>query len=303
MHRPHCHGDQAGQEDIKSILGFAEGSEFVASFNRPNLFLAAQPRTDGLGQVLAFLNGRRDQAGIIYCHTRKDVDILAEQLRQAGWAALPYHAGLEDGVRREHQRRFSRDEAQVMVATIAFGMGINKSNIRFIVHAALPENLENYYQQIGRAGRDGLRADCLLLWATKDVHTIRYFIDEGPESERAGKGARLQAMLRYARAVGCRRVPLLSYFGEAAPDGCSMCDNCAAHSGESQVETVDVTALARLFLECVLKTGETFGAAHITDVLRGSRARRSSSGSTTGLPSTAKAAAARHASAASSASS
>ena len=259
------------QEDIEQILGFDAANEFVASFNRPNLFLAAQARTDGLNQILAFLGSRRDESGIIYCHTRKDVELLAEQLARAGWSALPYHAGLEDAARREHQRRFSRDEAQIIVATIAFGMGINKSNVRFILHAALPENIENYYQQIGRAGRDGLRADCLLLWGARDIHTIRHFIDAGPEAERPGKEARLQAMLRYAQANGCRREPLLAYFGETAPEKCDLCDNCQSVSIGAEVETVDVTNSARLFVECVKQTGETFGPAHITDILRGSR--------------------------------
>jgi ATP-dependent DNA helicase RecQ len=262
------------QADIEQVLGFGEANEFVASFNRPNLFLAVQPRTDTLGQALAFLNEHRDQSGIIYCHTRKDVETLAAQLRHASWSALPYHAGLDDDTRREHQRAFSRDEALIMVATIAFGMGINKSNIRFILHVALPENLENYYQQIGRAGRDGLPADCLLLWAQRDLHTIRHFIEEGPLAERPGKEARLQAMIRYAQAPGCRRVPLLSYFGETAPDSCDMCDNCLTSRAGAGVETVDMTAPARLFVECVRQTGETFGPAHIVDVLRGSRSQR-----------------------------
>lgn len=260
---------QRVQEDIKHILGFGAGNEFVAGFNRPNLYLAAAPRTDALPQILAFLSAHREQSGIIYCHTRKDVEVLAEQLKLKGYAALPYHAGLADGVRREHQRRFARDKAEIMVATIAFGMGINKSNIRFILHAGLPENLENYYQQIGRAGRDGLRADCLLLWGQKDIHTIRHFIDEGPESERPGKEARLQAMLRYAQTPGCRRVPLLAYFGETAADRCETCDNCA-QAGAASIEMMDVTEPARLLAECVRQTGEVFGATHLTDVLRGS---------------------------------
>jgi ATP-dependent DNA helicase RecQ len=261
------------QEDIKQILGFGDANSFVAGFNRPNLYLAAQPRTDGLSQMLAFLKAHPGQSGIIYCQTRKAVDLVTEQLVQAGHDALPYHAGLEDALRRDHQRRFSRDETQVMVATIAFGMGINKSNIRFILHMALPENLENYYQQIGRAGRDGLHADCLLLWAAKDIHVIRHFIDEGPESERRGKEERLRAMLAYAQATGCRRVPLLAYFGEKAPDACNMCDNCVAAAGATGQATVDVSGSARLLVECVRITGGRFGAEHVVQVLRGSRAR------------------------------
>ena len=144
-----------------------------------------------------------------------------------------------------------RDETQIIVATIAFGMGINKSNVRFILHAALPENLENYYQQIGRAGRDGLRADCLLLWGRRDIHTIRHFIDEGPESERPGKEARLQAMLRYAQATGCRRDPLLAYFGETAPDSSATCATTAGRGTRRGGRDGRHDRPARLFVECV----------------------------------------------------
>ncbi len=146
------------QEDITKILGFGDSNRFIASFNRPNLFLETRPRVQGISQILTFLDLHKDQSGIIYCQTRHDVDSLTEQLTHEGLQAVPYHAGMDDATRREHQRRFSRDETPIIVATIAFGMGIDKSNVRFILHAALPKNLESYYQEIGRAGRDGLRA-------------------------------------------------------------------------------------------------------------------------------------------------
>ena len=238
------------QEDIKQILGFGAGNEFVAGFNRPNLYLAAQPRTDGLDQILAFLDAHRDQSGIIYCHTRKEVEMLAEKLRQRGvvCAALPCRPG--GRVRREHQRRFSRDEAQIMVATIAFGMGINKSNIRFILHAALPENIENYYQQIGRAGRDGLRADCLLLWGART--STRSATSSTRGRNRSGR----------ARKRGCRRCCGMRRRPAAAAFLCSLLRRDRARScvdvrqlrGRCQanrVETVDVTEQARLLVECV----------------------------------------------------
>jgi RecQ family ATP-dependent DNA helicase len=214
------------QDDIKDVLGFGASNTFVASFNRPNLSLRVEPRLDRLTQIMAFLDGHQEEAGIIYTNRRRDAELLAAQLTQLGRPALPYHAGMDDASRRAHQRRFTRDEAQIIVATIAFGMGINKSNVRFILHTALPENLENYYQQVGRAGRDGLPAECLLLWGKQDIMVIRKFIRESAPEEQPGKEARLQAMLRYAEREGCRRAPLLAYFGEKISGNCGACDHC-----------------------------------------------------------------------------
>jgi ATP-dependent DNA helicase RecQ len=259
------------RRDIQQRLGFRDENAFLASFDRPNLFLEVQPRTNGLAQMLAFLDVHRDQSGIIYCGTRDGVDRLAAQLAAHGWSVLPYHAGLDDEARRRNQDLFSRDRVPIIVATIAFGMGINKSNVRFVAHHNLPKDLESYYQEIGRAGRDGLRADCLLLHSRSDMQTIYRFIEEGASAERAGRHARLQAMTRYADARGCRRAQLLAYFGETAAE-CGFCDNCLSAAGE--VTRIDVTAPARLFLTCVQGTGEIFGAGHIVDVLRGSRGQR-----------------------------
>ena len=174
-------------------------------------------------------------------------------------------------MRRRNQELFSRDHTPIIVATIAFGMGINKSNVRFVVHFNLPKDIESYYQEIGRAGRDGLRADCLLLYSRSDMQTIYRFIEEGAATERAGRHARLQAMSRYAEAAGCRRVQLLAYFGEVS-EPCGFCDNCLAARGETV--QVDVTDAALKFLGTVHRTGEVFGAGHIIDVLRGSRSQR-----------------------------
>lgn len=268
------------REDIAAQLGFGAANTFVASFNRANLFLAVQRRRDGLQQVLDFLQAHPDQSGIIYCSTREQVDNLAAQLQAQGWPALPYHAGMDTADRLRHQRRFSTDDAPIIVATIAFGMGIDKSNVRFILHYNLPKNIEGYYQEIGRAGRDGLPADCLLLFSQQDVGTIHYFINQGAESERAGALARLEALLRYVDAGDCRRRPLLAYFGEPFADAsCGMCDNCrAAERVAERVETgqpppagEDVTLLAQKFLSCVLRTGQMFGIEQIIKVLRGSR--------------------------------
>ncbi len=260
------------QRDIQQTLGMRAENVFIASYNRENLFLAVQPRHSGVKQVLAFLAAHRGQAGIIYCSTRRQVDDLTARLKAQGWTALPYHAGLDDDTRRRNQELFSRDKAPIIVATIAFGMGINKSNVRFVLHYNLPESLEHYYQEIGRAGRDGLRADCLLLHSRADLVTRSRLIDDGAASERAGRQARLQAMVRYAEATGCRRVPLLAYFDEEpAQAACDFCDNCLTGRAE-ETGWEDVTAAAQTFLACVQHTGQMFGPAHIVNVLRGSRA-------------------------------
>jgi ATP-dependent DNA helicase RecQ len=259
------------RDDIRRLLSITAEGEFVASFNRPNLFLAVEPRHDALSQVLGFLEDRRGLAGIIYCGTRKQADELCAALNANGWPALPYHAGLEDGMRHHNQERFLHEDAPLMVATIAFGMGINKANVRFVVHAHLPKDLESYYQEIGRAGRDGLRADCLLLYSRGDAMVHRHFINQGTECERSGREARLQALMRFAEARDCRRKPLLAYFGEALRQPCGHCDNCVQ---TVKGDPTDATAAAQQFLSCVKLTGQSFGPAHIIAVLRGSRAEK-----------------------------
>ena len=261
------------QNDIRTTLGIPQQTTFVAGFDRPNLFLEVAPRGKALDQLLQVIGEHPDQSGIIYCSTRDQVDTLVAQLAAKGVRALPYHAGLNDTIRRENQRLFQRDEVPLIVATIAFGMGINKPNVRFIAHHSLPDCVETYYQQVGRAGRDGLRSDCLLLFSRGDVGTIHHFIQQSNPAEQQGKIARLQAMLRYAGATGCRRVPLLSYFDdETTESSCGMCDNCLAEADGR--ERVDVSADARVFLECVMQTGQRFGRAHVVDVLRGSSAAK-----------------------------
>ncbi len=262
------------QQDIKQILGFTAANSFVASFDRPNLHLGVHLRSEGLKQTVDFLEAHRGQPGIIYCSTRGQVDELAAALQAQGWPALPYHAGMEDAARKEHQNRFIRGDDVVMVATIAFGMGIDKPNVRFVLHYNLPQSLENYYQEVGRAGRDGERADCLLLFSQADVQTIHHFIDEGAASERRGRIARLQDLVNYVQTAACRRQPLLRYFGEDRGDEpCGACDNCTAQAQAEEGERVDMTIPAQKFLSCVKRTGEIFGVGHIIDVLRGSQAK------------------------------
>lgn len=255
------------RRDIKDTLAVGDADEFVSSFDRENLFLSVAHRDDGLAQTLEFLERHRGESGIIYCHTRNQVDELTAQLIANGQDALPYHAGLDYAVRRENQRRFTYDETPIIVATIAFGMGINKSNVRFVLHYNLPKDLESYYQQIGRAGRDGLPADCLLLFSRQDVSTHHVMFDRDDPTQRVAASARLQAMVALAETTDCRRRPLLGYFGETGlPDTCGRCDNCLAEP----VERIDLTIPAQKFLSCVVRTGQLFGAVYIADVLRGS---------------------------------
>jgi ATP-dependent DNA helicase RecQ len=259
--------------DIKKSLGIEDAGEIVASFDRPNLFLSAQLRTNGEQQLLTFLEEHREQPGIIYCTSRNQVEALAERLRRRGYSVLPYHGGMDDGARQRNQRAFTRDEVQIIVATIAFGMGINKPNVRFVVHYNMPASVEAYYQEIGRSGRDGLRADCLLLYHMQDMQVHARMIADDAEEERPGRNARLQAMLRFAQAHTCRRPLLLHYFGEeTAETTCGFCDNCTAQADVRP--QMDVTEAAQKFLACMLRTGEVFGASHIIDVLRGSQNRK-----------------------------
>lgn len=252
--------------DIKTILNFQEDSEFVASFNRPNLQIEVTARNDPGQQVLDVLHRYPGQAGIVYCFSRKQVDDLTAFLVKKGIAARPYHAGLDDAARKTNQELFLRDDVQVMVATIAFGMGINKPNVRFVIHYDLPKSIEGYYQEIGRAGRDGLPALCLLLYNYGDVRKLQYFVEQKDETERQVAYQHLQEMTRYAESASCRRVPLLAYFGEKyTTDNCEMCDNCL----RSADRLVDITIPAQKFLSCVMRTGERFGPAYVAQVLLG----------------------------------
>ena len=260
------------RSDIKTTLGFAQTNEFIASFDRPNLYIEVRPKEDAQLQTLNLLRRYPDQSGIIYCFSRKQVDELAAALARKKFSVRPYHAGLEDGTRKANQEAFIRDDVQIMVATIAFGMGINKSNVRFIVHYDLPKSIEGYYQEIGRAGRDGLPAHCLLLFSYGDVAKQRYFIDQKTGDERRAAQMQLDAIAHYAEDLSrCRRIPLLAYFGEKYQGlNCASCDNCTA----KPPVFVDLTVPAQKFLSCVKRSGERFGAGHVIDILRGSKGER-----------------------------
>jgi len=259
------------QEDIIKNLNLIESKKFLASFNRPNLYIQVVRKVNPLEQTLDFLGKYPDQSGIIYCFSRRQVDELYEELHYRGFSVLPYHAGLSDSERKSHQEQFIKDDVQIIVATIAFGMGINKPNVRFVIHYDLPKNIESYYQEIGRAGRDWLRAHCLLLFSYGDIRKINYFIDQKEDSKKRIAKLHLDALVRYVETYECRRILLLTYFGERySQDNCSMCDNCNADAED----LIDVTVKAQQFLSCIKRTGEIFGAVHITDVLRGSKSNK-----------------------------
>src|SRR5881396_2398786 len=255
--------------DIVKQLKLREPGCYVASFDRPNLTYRVIPKTSAYDQLLAFIRARPNESGIVYCASRKSTDSLARNLNDDGISAKPYHAGLTPSERTKHQESFLRDDIRVVTATIAFGMGINKPNVRFVVHYDLPKNLESYYQETGRAGRDGLPSECILLFSASDVAKQIHFIDEKSESEARIARAQLQQMVHYAETRECRRATLLRYFGEQfAEPSCDGCDNCLTPR-----ETFDGTIPAQKFLSCVhrihAKSGFGFGLNHIADILRG----------------------------------
>ena len=255
--------------DIVKELKLRDPRCYVASFNRPNLTYRVVPKSVPYEQLLAVIRNRPNDSGIIYCASRKSTESLGRNLNEDGIATKPYHAGLTMPERTKHQDAFLRDDVRVITATIAFGMGINKPNVRFVVHYDLPKNLESYYQETGRAGRDGLPSECILLFSPGDVAKQRHFIDEKSEKEARIARAQLQQMVHYAETRECRRGVLLEYFGEKfLPQSCDSCDNCLQPR-----ETFDGTVHAQKFLSCVYRIharhGFGFGLGHVVDVLRG----------------------------------
>jgi ATP-dependent DNA helicase RecQ len=258
------------RQDIITLLKLREPACYVASFNRPNLTYRVFAKNRPYDQVLAFVRARPNESGIVYCQARKTAESVAERLSEDGIKAKPYHAGLTPAERTEHQELFLRDEARVICATIAFGMGINKPNVRFVLHYDLPKNIEGYYQETGRAGRDGLPGECVLLFSPGDVVKQMGFIDEKPDpKEQQISRLQLQQMVHYAECSGCRRGELLSYFGETfEEDNCGGCDNCLVPR-----QTFDGTIAAQKLLSCVYrvrqKTRFGVGLHHIVEVLTG----------------------------------
>ena len=260
--------DPTTRAEIRERLRLVEARLFVASFDRPNIRYTVVPKTDGRRQVLAFIRDQHaGEAGIVYCLSRRNVEATARYLADRGLDAIPYHAGLEARVRQAHQQRFLREEGVVVVATIAFGMGIDKPDVRFVAHLNVPKSLEHYYQETGRAGRDGLPADAWLAYDLNDVVTLRRLLDRS-EAELEHKRVaqhKLEAMLGYCEATRCRRHLLLAYFDEVvASERCGNCDTCL-----TPVATWDGTVAAQKALSCAYRTGQRFGAMHLIEVLRG----------------------------------
>lgn len=258
------------RQDIVTQLSLKEAAVYLSSFNRPNLYYEIQPKSKGAYEQLLNYIRQEKGAGIVYCFSRKTVDKIAAKLREDGIDALPYHAGLEDKERSRNQTRFIRDDARVMVATIAFGMGINKPDVRFVVHFDLPRNLEGYYQESGRAGRDGEPAKCTLFFSFGDIRNIEFFINQkNDEKEQMIARQQLRQVLDYAEGTECRRSIVLRYFGEVYDGDCGLCDNC-----RNEKPREDWSIEAQKFLSCVARTGQKFGMMHVIDVLRGSKKQK-----------------------------
>ena len=256
--------------DIVKHLKLHKPDVFVASFNRPNLNYRVTPKDQPLKQIIDFVRKREHESGIIYCASRAATERVADGLAGRGFSAKPYHAGLDAAERARNQEAFLRDDTRIICATIAFGMGINKPNVRWIIHHDLPKNIEGYYQETGRAGRDGLPGDCLLLFSAGDIAKQTHFLDEITDAqEQQVARAQLRKIVHYAENAGCRRAELLEYFGEEFPlDNCGACDNCAEPR-----ETYDGTIVAQKFLSCIVRIAQnsrfSVGMNHIVEVLTG----------------------------------
>jgi ATP-dependent DNA helicase RecQ len=258
--------DPRTREEIRERLRLQQGRVFLASFDRPNIRYLLRDKDEARSQLLAFLVDRRGEAGIVYARSRSRVDRFAADLRAAGFDAVAYHAGLSAEARSSALNRFRRDSGVIVVATIAFGMGIDKPDVRFVAHVDLPKSLEAYYQETGRAGRDGLPAVAWMVHGPGDVPQLRRFIDDSdaPEAQKRIEHGKLDALISFSEASGCRRQVLLRHFGETLAQPCGNCDLCLEPE-----RSTDVTEVARKALSAVYRTGQRFGAAHVVDVLLG----------------------------------
>jgi len=258
--------DQRTREEIVERLALQQARQFVSSFDRPNIGYRVGLRHNAKRQLAEFLQGHQGESGIVYCLSRRKVDDTAAWLVEIGVEALPYHAGLDAATRAANQQRFLREDGVVMVATVAFGMGIDKPDVRFVAHLDLPRSIEGYYQETGRAGRDGLPAEAWMIYGLSDVVTMSQMIaqSESADERKRVERQKLESLLAYAEATGCRRQLLLGAFGESYPQPCGHCDNCIAPP-----KTWDATVPAQKALSAVYRTGQRFGAGHVIEVLRG----------------------------------
>jgi len=261
--------DAPTRAEIIERLSLQSAEQFISSFDRPNIRYRITQKNNAKQQLQNFLESEHaDDAGIVYCLSRKKVEETAAWLQEKGWNALPYHAGLDAKVREANQRKFLREEGIIMVATIAFGMGIDKPNVRFVVHLDLPKSMESYYQETGRAGRDGLPANAWMTYGLGDVVSMRQMLDSGnaPEERKRVERQKLDALLGFCESTGCRHQGLLRYFGEHHEGNCAQCDNCL-----SPVDTWDATQAAQMALSCAYRTGQRFGVGHLIDILLGKK--------------------------------
>lgn len=257
--------DPQTHADIVQVLGLQQARQFATSFDRPNIRYTVLEKQHPQAQLLRFLGGQTDSSGIIYALSRKRVQEVADYLNERGFVAAAYHAGLPADTRKQVQEQFLRDEVRIVVATVAFGMGIDKPNVRFVVHYDVPRHLEGYYQETGRAGRDALAAEALLLFGLQDVATARYHLDQSNnEDQRRIDSHKLNSMIGFAESLTCRRRVLLGYLGEDMESDCGNCDICL-----DPPERFDATLAARKVLSCVFRVGQSFGIKHVVDVLRG----------------------------------
>lgn len=259
--------DERTRAEIIHRLDLGEARQFISGFDRPNIRYRIALKHNAKQQLLRFLKDEHpDDAGIIYCLSRKKTEETAYWLQQQGFKALPYHAGLNTETRADHQSRFLREESVIVVATIAFGMGIDKPDVRFVAHLDLPKTVESYYQETGRGGRDGEHTDAWMIYGLQDVIKLRQMMagSEGSEEHKRAEQHRLNAMLGLCEITSCRRQVLLNYFGDALPEPCGNCDNCL-----EPVDTWDGTESARMALSAVYRTGQRFGVKHVVDVLLG----------------------------------
>ena len=263
--------DPPTQREIAERLNLVDAQRFVSSFDRPNIRYTVVQKDNARHQLRDMLRKHKGEAGIVYCLSRKRVEQFADYLAEQGFNALPYHAGLDAGVRAHNQRRFLREDGIVMVATIAFGMGIDKPDVRFVAHVDLPKSMEGYYQETGRAGRDGEAAEAWLCYGLGDVVLLKQMIEqsEAGEERKRLERRKLDQLLGYCESTQCRRQVLLAGFGETYPHDCGNCDNCL-----SPAETWDATEAAQKALSCVYRSGQRFGVNHVIDVLRGSQSER-----------------------------